>query len=147
MGFIAELLDFYTENPSADYWSFKNAADVPAIKKHYDCANPKSLPKTDWTVFAGVAPFLFHDEQLHKLFSRVKSSMIYIKAPCSLDKPTLVNTFSKKLNAPYSSYYRTPEPMTEIIRQHFSILEITRAYPDEIESEFGTKQFIFLCQK
>ncbi|MFY8069067.1 MAG: cytidylyltransferase domain-containing protein [Flavobacterium sp.] len=35
MGFIAELLDFYTENPSADYWSFKNATDVPAIKTHF----------------------------------------------------------------------------------------------------------------
>jgi spore coat polysaccharide biosynthesis protein SpsF len=35
MGFISELLDFYTENPSADYWSFKNATDVPAIKTHF----------------------------------------------------------------------------------------------------------------
>ena len=35
MGFIAELLDFYNENPSADYWSFKNAADVPAVKTHF----------------------------------------------------------------------------------------------------------------
>mgnify|MGYP006191043849 FL=1 len=35
IGFIAELLEFYDENPKADYWSFKNAADVPAIKTHF----------------------------------------------------------------------------------------------------------------
>lgn len=35
MSFIAELLEFYNENPKADYWSFKNTADVPAIKTHF----------------------------------------------------------------------------------------------------------------
>ena len=35
MGFVAELLDFYNENPKAHYWSFKNAVDVPAIKTHF----------------------------------------------------------------------------------------------------------------
>ena len=35
MHFISELLRFYSENPKADYWSFKNAADVPVIKTHF----------------------------------------------------------------------------------------------------------------
>jgi spore coat polysaccharide biosynthesis protein SpsF len=35
MGFIAELLKFYHENPNADYWSFKNASDTPAIRTHF----------------------------------------------------------------------------------------------------------------
>ncbi|MGX7668098.1 cytidylyltransferase domain-containing protein [Flavobacterium pedocola] len=35
VSFLKELLDFYAENPNADYWSFKNTAGTPVIKTHY----------------------------------------------------------------------------------------------------------------
>ncbi|KGO97186.1 hypothetical protein Q767_00855 [Flavobacterium enshiense DK69] len=33
--FLKELLDFYFDNPNADYWSFKNDEGIPVIKTHY----------------------------------------------------------------------------------------------------------------
>ena len=36
--------------------------------------------------------------------------------------------------------------MIKIINKHFEILEINKIYPDEIESQFGTKQIAFICK-
>ena len=133
------------------YYAFDIATNmmdnIPAICEHYDCCEPRELPETDATVFSGVIPFLFDDNQVHEVLKRIKSPLIYIKSPCSMDKPTKVDTFSEKLQANYASYYRTILQMIEIISQHFNINDVLRAYPDEIESEFGTKQIIFLCSK
>ena len=33
--FLKELIDFYDNNPNADYWSFKNSEGTPVIKTHF----------------------------------------------------------------------------------------------------------------
>lgn len=33
--FLKELIDFYENNPNADYWSFKNREGTPVIKTHF----------------------------------------------------------------------------------------------------------------
>lgn len=33
--FLKELIQYYKENPNADYWSFKNSQQIPVIKTHY----------------------------------------------------------------------------------------------------------------
>lgn len=121
--------------------------DTPAILKHYDCTAPEELPEVDFTVFAGVIPFLFEDLEVENVLKQIKSPILYIKAPCSMDTPTKVDTFSEQLQANYASYYRTIPQMIDIISKHFKINDVSRAYPDEIESKFGTKQIIFLCKK
>jgi spore coat polysaccharide biosynthesis protein SpsF len=35
VSFLKELLEFYSKNPDADYWSFKNGKNIPAIKTHF----------------------------------------------------------------------------------------------------------------
>lgn len=121
--------------------------DIPAIKKPYDCTSPDTLPQTDVTVFAGVIPFL-EDEHVHATLEQIQSPLVYIKAPCSVDEDDIeVNTYSEKLKQDYASRYRTVPNMIKLIEPHFEIKEIIRAYPDEIESEFGTKQYIFLCSQ
>jgi hypothetical protein len=57
-----------------------------------------------------------------------------------------VNDYSEKLQSKYSSLYRTVPEMINIIKKHFKIIEINKIYPDEIESEFGTKQIAFICK-
>lgn len=121
--------------------------DIPAITNEYDCTNPEPLPPTDFTVFAGVIPFLFEDEQVYDVLDEINSPVLYVKAPCSMeDEEIYVNTFSEKLGENYSSLYRTEEQMLDILGQYYNFIEVSRAYPDEIESEFGTKQLIFLCK-
>lgn len=33
--FLQELIDFYNNNPNADYWSYKNNQNTPVIKTHF----------------------------------------------------------------------------------------------------------------
>jgi len=37
--------------------------------------------------------------------------------------------------------------MFRIIEKHFKIIEVNKIYPEEIESDFGTKQISFICKK
>jgi trans-aconitate methyltransferase len=121
--------------------------DIPAITKYYDCYDPKELPETDVTVFSGVIPFIFKDEIIHSNLELIKSDLVYIKAPCSMENQSIfVNDYSEKLQSKYSSLYRTVPEMINIIKKHFKIIEINKIYPDEIESEFGTKQIAFICK-
>lgn len=121
--------------------------DIPAETQIYDCQTPSELPTTDFTVFAGVIPFLFEDEEVHAVLNKINSPIVYVKAPCSMiDQDIEVDGYSEKLGQDYASIYRTVEHMLFILNEHFDIEEIARAYPDEIESEFGTKQMIFLCK-
>ena len=116
--------------------------------KHYDCSQAGTLPAVDFIVFAGVIPYL-EDDEVDNVLQRIAlaTRKLYIKAPCSMDKPERISKFSDKLQANYESYYRTIPQMIELISKHFKISDVSRAYPDEIESEFGTKQIIFLCSK
>lgn len=121
--------------------------NIPAEIKEYDCLNPQPLPTTDVTVFAGVIPFLFEDIDVHNILEKIDSKLIYIKSPCSMSENIFVDTFSEKLQANYVSKYRNIQNMIDIISKHFKIQDVSRIYPDEIESEFGTKQMVFLCCK
>lgn len=126
----------------------KMMVDIPAITGYYDCYNPVDLPKTDVTVFSGVIPFLFDEDIIHDNLSRIQSDFIYIKSPCSMETQDIfVDTFSEQLNSNYSSIYRTIPTMFKIIEKHFKIIEINKIYPEEIESNFGTKQISFICRK
>lgn len=126
----------------------KMMVNIPAILGYYDCYNPVDLPKTDVTVFSGVIPFLFDEDIIHDNLSRIQSDLIYIKSPCSMEtQDILVDTFSEQLNSNYSSIYRTIPTMFKIIEKHFKIIEVNKIYPEEIESDFGTKQISFICKK
>jgi hypothetical protein len=133
-----------------DYYAFDISENliknIPAIKKIYDCYSPCKLPKTDVTIFSGVIPYIFSEKIIHQNFDFIKSEFIYIKAPCSMNKNILINEYSKKLNSKYSSIYRTIPKMINIISKHFEIIEINKIYPEDIESEFGTKQIAFICK-
>ena len=126
----------------------KMMVNIPAVIGYYDCYNPVDLPKTDVTVFSGVIPFLFDEDIIHDNLSRIQSDLIYIKSPCSMEtQDILVDTFSEQLNSNYSSIYRTIPTMFRIIEKHFKIIEVNKIYPEDIESNFGTKQISFICKK
>ena len=112
----------------------------------YDCYTPTELPSTDVTVFAGVLPFLFKDEEVYALLDEINSPVLFVRTPCTLlDKDELVNTYSEKLKADYSANYRTVKNVLRLLSARFKVERVLRSYPDEIESEFGTKQFYFKC--
>lgn len=118
--------------------------DTPAELKEYDCEEPTELPQVDFVVCAGVIPFLDNPQGVLAEIKKLQCP-VFIKAPCSMDKPVEVNSYSEKLKDNYQSYYRTIPQMLDLLKD-FEIVDVSRAYPDEIESEFGTKQIIFLCK-
>jgi len=123
-----------------------NNIDKKIETKIYDCYNPGPLPKTDITIFASVIVYLFDDKVVDKILSLIKSDTLFIRAPCTLkDKDELINSYSEKLEEQYAALYRTVPHLFELINRHFIIEDVTRVYPDEIESNFGTKQFYFKC--
>lgn len=124
-------------------------SDIPAITQIYDCTDPEPLPMTDFTVFAGVIPFLFNDLEVINVLKEIKSPILYVKCPCSMEENSIsVDTYSEKLQADYKSLYRTTGQIVYLLKQAgFKVKEVIRAYPDDIESEFGTKQYIFLCNQ
>lgn len=108
----------------------------------YDCYEPALLPDVDVTILGAVLPYLFEDEVVHRLFDRVSSPTVFIRTMCTLkEKSELVNTFSKDLGKDYAAYYRTLPHTLDLIGRHFTIEAVDRAYPDSIESKYGTKQF------
>jgi len=106
-----------------------------------------SLPENDLTIFFGVAQCLT-DSALDLVLKRISKSTKYMlfKTACSLSVREDINKFSEALNDDYACSYRTLIEYLQIINKDFEISNISRAYPDEIESKFGTKQFLITCK-
>ncbi len=112
--------------------------------KVYDCYKHESLPKTDVTLIGGVFPFLFEDDAIDRLLAEVTSPILFLRTTCTLHTTDeLVQTYSEKLKSDYSARYLTVPHVIELLNKRFRVDEVMRIYPDEIESEFGTKQFYF----
>lgn len=106
-----------------------------------------SFPESDITLSLGV--FMCVDDLgLSKLLQKVSSPVLITRDPCSIGHREEVNTFSEKLGDNYSGVYRTPEEYVNLFKKSgFQRVNYHRAFPDDIESEFGTKQYFFLCER
>lgn len=109
----------------------------------YDIAHPGPLPDVDATIIAGVIQYLFEDEQVTDLLARVTSPVVWIRSTCTLrsEDESVVNQEG------YASKYRTVPNTHALIAAHFEVTSVDRAYPDELESAFGTKQFYFEARR
>lgn len=127
----------------------KNLMKNSRVKtKVYDCYSDDPLPQVDTTIFAGVMPFIFEEDVLDRLLSRMDTRNLLVRTPCTMQQEDeYVNTYSEKLGENYASLYRTVDNVERILSKHFKVKRIDRVYPDEIESEFGTKQYYFVCQR
>jgi SAM-dependent methyltransferase len=106
-----------------------------------------ALPEADVTTSLGSFSYVFEDEQLHALLKNVNSRLLIVRASCTLkNENELVKTFSENLGAEYAAIYRTENNLISILSEHFIVSEVTRAYSDEIESEFDTRHFFFVCR-
>ncbi len=115
--------------------------------KVYDCCNPTPLVATDITVLGAVLMYIFEDTKVDKLLSMIHSDMLFIREPCSLTNDEITCGHSEKLKEEYAARYRTVPHIMELLGKHFVVEGCCRIYPDEIESDFGTKQFYFQCVK
>jgi len=108
----------------------------------------KDFPQTDVTLSLGMFPYIFNDEDLETLILNFKSNLLIVRAPCSVgSEREVINKFSEDLGAHYSAVYRTELEYRNILAKNFEVCGVERAYPDAIESKFGTKHFFFMCRR
>jgi len=139
----------YDVSPSLIKRLLDKWGSVPGLKaKVVNLITLKELPITDVTLALGSFPYIFDNDHLHKLLKNIKSNLLIVRAPCTLNKEDeIINKFSEDLGDNYASIYRTVDNYVSILSDHFIVSEISRAYPDEIESKYGTKHFFFVCKK
>lgn len=107
-----------------------------------------NYPQVDLTLSMGLFPYIFNCDDLYNILANIKSNMLIVRAPCTIkDSDEYINTYSSDLNSEYSSIYRTTQSYFSILRIFYTNVYIERAYPDEIESKYGTKQFFFVCER
>lgn len=108
----------------------------------FDIAKPGELPVVDATIVAGVIQYVFDDDAVASLFSRLTSPIVWVRSTCSLRPEG-----ERVVRDGYASYYRTLPQTYELLARHFEVAAVDRVYPDDLESPFGTKQFYFEARR
>jgi hypothetical protein len=107
-------------------------------------------PETDICVSNGVFIYIFEDAEVINVLSRIRSKVILLRLPCSLESgDVLINKESDQLKSRYSALYRKPSHFLALAESAgLQVLQVKRAWPDAVESKFGTKQFLFvMCRR
>jgi 2-polyprenyl-3-methyl-5-hydroxy-6-metoxy-1,4-benzoquinol methylase len=107
----------------------------------YDISEPTELPEMDVVIIAGVLQYLFEEDHVKNLLSKVNAPVVFVRSTCTLKEEDEIIT-----NDGYTSKYRTIKNTLSLFSD-FEVCSIDRVYPDEIESPFGTKQFYFELRK
>lgn len=114
-----------------------------------DFLHLKDFPKVDITLSLGSFPYVFDDADLFKLLETINTEWLIVRAPCNINEEHIsevINKYSEDLGDNYAAIYRTRSTYIHILSKKFDVFETTRAYPDEIESKYGTKHFFFVCK-
>lgn len=118
------------------------------ITKVQDFTTIMDLPCTDLAISLGMFPYIFESKDLCNILSKIKSKELIIRTPCSMSgNNEYINVFSNELESEYSAVYRTVNNCMEILKLFFKDISVESAYPDVIESKYGTKHFFFVCRE
>jgi len=105
------------------------------------------LPETDMCICMGVMLYILDDNDLKYMMSNIKSKIFICRVPCNLKSERLeIDKFSEEYGENYAAVYRTIPEYMSILSEFFIIESIDRCYPNEIESDYGSKQFYFICK-
>lgn len=136
---ITDYEQFYGYDIAGDLMCGMDPRIITAI---YDIAGAGPLPDVDATIVAGVIQYVFDDGAVDALFARIASPVAWIRSTCTL-RPDAESVVKDG----YASHYRTLPQTHALIARRFDVTSVDRAYPDELESAFGTKQFYFEARR
>jgi hypothetical protein len=108
-------------------------------------ARRTSYPATDVFISNGLFIYVFDDGEAIDVLERIRARLSLIRLPCSLTADDIViNKKSEQLNEQYSALYRKPSSFLSLAEKAgLRLAEVRRAWPDGIESKFGTRQYLF----
>ena len=101
---------------------------------------PLSGKPFDVVLLWAVLQYVFDDKAIKHLLSHLHCQKLFIRTP--IGDGEQIEKYSEELGAMYSSRYFELEPLLDLIGEYFTVQEVARVYPDEIESKFGTKQCV-----
>jgi hypothetical protein len=89
--------------------------------------------------------YVFDDDLAVSLLESLRWERLFVRAVCSeKESAEVADGFSERLGSEYACLYRTRPHMEGLLRRAgVRVDECFRAYPDSIESEFGTRQYMF----
>ena len=121
--------------------------DSELITKVWDAnGNDYDLPKADVTISMNMFPYVFDDEILENIIKGIKSDVFITRVTCNPERLE-INKYSDDLGSNYAACYRTVGEYSAIINRYFKDVKVTRAFSDNIESSYGSKQMFFLCKR
>jgi SAM-dependent methyltransferase len=98
------------------------------------------FPKVDTTIMSSVIQYILEDVVFDEILRDLKTKTIFIKSPfCRKDKT--INKNKSGVGDRYVSRYRKLDEVIYMVNEHFKVTDVCRAYPDEIESKFGSLQY------
>lgn len=104
------------------------------------------LPKVDLCICMGAMLYVLDDDKLTRMLSNIKANKFICRVPCELGNRVTIDRFSPEFKADYAAVYRTIPEYISILSDFFVIKNINRCYPDSLESEYGSKQYLFVCE-
>ena len=118
--------------------------DHPGLEARTLNFSKNTSPSVDMCICMGAMLYV-SDDDFRYILSNIKSRLFICRVPCALNNRVTIDKFSEEFNDNYAAVYRTIPEYMSILSEFFSIKTIDRCYPDEIESEYGSKQFFFVC--
>jgi SAM-dependent methyltransferase len=113
---------------------------------YYDFYEGESLPKVDAIILWASFQYIFEDSIVEDFLSRLDCKKLFIRTPCDRED-LVIDKYSDDLGAQYSSRYITLDKLIKLLSQYFTVVDVSRAYPDDIESKYGSKQWLIECIK
>jgi len=144
---LTEINEYYAYDLSENLLSNLYGMDNVHTRQ-YNCYELGRLPEANATIMAGLTIYIHNDEILEKLIGLINSPILLLRDPITLTKyDEYINKHVPHLGGQYSATYRTLNKLSNIIRNHFDIVEMVRIYPDELEHTPTTRQYYFRCSK
>ena len=127
-----------------DRWGYCQDERLTSVPVDFN--NFNSDIKADAVLSLGLFPYIFEENKISNLLSKIDSDLLIVRAPCTMkDEDEVINKYSEDLKEDYAAVYRTVDNYIDILSNYFEVINVTRAYPDNIESKYGTKHFFFVC--
>jgi trans-aconitate methyltransferase len=142
---LTDIKNFYACDISEPLLSKVN----PSVQKFvFDIYNGNSseLPKVDAVLLWASLQYIFDDEVILNLLKGLRCKKLFVRTPCDRED-YVIEKYSEELKGEYSSRYITLDNLLKLLGQYFTISDVARAYPDDIESKYGTKQWLIECTK
>lgn len=105
-----------------------------------------NFPITDVTISMNMFPCIFDDSVVEEIVKNINSDIFLTRVTCEKERLE-IDKFSEDLGHNYTACYRTAEEYVNIFSKYYSTVNVVRAFPDEIESNYGSKQMFFECKR